>query len=117
MVARSRLVFLMTPSQAKLPSSIQPPLLDTPCLRRSEEHTSELQSQSNLVCRLLLENKKLHALTALPEDAAGDAAELRARGKLVGHVRRPFTAVVDVRVGAEEDDACRIPPLESVDSL
>src|SRR2546430_10075890 len=33
-----------------------------PCTRRvvrSEEHTSELQSQSNLVCRLLLEKKKL----------------------------------------------------------
>src|SRR5256886_11671195 len=35
---------------------------------RSEEHTSELQSQSNLVCRLLLEKKKtndttLHAAT------------------------------------------------------
>src|SRR2546430_10505726 len=31
-----------------------------PCLSclRSEEHTSELQSQSNLVCRLLLEKKK-----------------------------------------------------------
>src|SRR2546427_7765848 len=28
---------------------------------RSEEHTSELQSQSNLVCRLLLEKKKNHA--------------------------------------------------------
>src|SRR2546430_12074547 len=28
-------------------------------LHRSEEHTSELQSQSNLVCRLLLEKKKL----------------------------------------------------------
>src|SRR5256886_13545538 len=28
---------------------------------RSEEHTSELQSQSNLVCRLLLEKKKHHA--------------------------------------------------------
>src|SRR2546430_9081378 len=27
---------------------------------RSEEHTSELQSQSNIVCRLLLENKKLN---------------------------------------------------------
>src|SRR5688572_31423327 len=27
---------------------------------RSEEHTSELQSQSNLVCRLLLEKKKGH---------------------------------------------------------
>src|SRR5690606_39932656 len=27
---------------------------------RSEEHTSELQSRENLVCRLLLEKKKLH---------------------------------------------------------
>src|SRR5688572_32440036 len=31
---------------------------------RSEEHTSELQSQSNLVCRLLLEKKKI---TTYPE--------------------------------------------------
>src|SRR2546430_10831011 len=31
--------------------------------RRSEEHTSELQSQSNLVCRLLLEKKKKEADT------------------------------------------------------
>src|SRR2546430_9032809 len=30
----------------------------SPIRRRSEEHTSELQSQSNLVCRLLLEKKK-----------------------------------------------------------
>src|SRR5688572_11378118 len=30
----------------------------TICNMRSEEHTSELQSQSNLVCRLLLEKKK-----------------------------------------------------------
>src|SRR6266853_5598276 len=29
-----------------------------PAKSRSEEHTSELQSQSNLVCRLLLEKKK-----------------------------------------------------------
>src|SRR5690606_41627768 len=29
------------------------------CGRRSEEHTSELQSRENLVCRLLLEKKKL----------------------------------------------------------
>src|SRR2546427_7756449 len=29
-----------------------------PSMCRSEEHTSELQSQSNLVCRLLLEKKK-----------------------------------------------------------
>src|SRR2546430_10616721 len=31
--------------------------------RRSEEHTSELQSQSNLVCRLLLEKKKKKSST------------------------------------------------------
>src|SRR2546430_12128711 len=33
-----------------------------PELSRSEEHTSELQSQSNLVCRLLLEKKKKRIL-------------------------------------------------------
>src|SRR2546425_5986806 len=32
--------------------------LALPCLRRSEEHTSELQSLAYLVCRLLLEKKK-----------------------------------------------------------
>src|SRR2546427_8458424 len=32
---------------------------------RSEEHTSELQSQSNLVCRLLLEKKKNEAHRAI----------------------------------------------------
>src|SRR5207244_11889908 len=30
---------------------------------RSEEHTSELQSPDHLVCRLLLEQKKLHVIT------------------------------------------------------
>src|SRR2546430_9314662 len=36
---------------------------------RSEEHTSELQSQSNLVCRLLLEKKKKNTMgpTFLPD--------------------------------------------------
>src|SRR2546430_12469842 len=36
----------------------EPPAIDPK--RRSEEHTSELQSQSNLVCRLLLENTKIN---------------------------------------------------------
>src|SRR5438270_4875863 len=36
---------------------------------RSEEHTSELQSQSNLVCRLLLEKKKTDDPTTDPGDA------------------------------------------------
>src|SRR5438270_12653722 len=34
------------------------PATRSPTRARSEEHTSELQSQSNLVCRLLLEKKK-----------------------------------------------------------
>src|SRR5438270_2528027 len=36
--------------------------------QRSEEHTSELQSQSNLVCRLLLEKKKTLALRHDPSE-------------------------------------------------
>src|SRR2546430_10716359 len=40
--------------------------------RRSEEHTSELQSQSNLVCRLLLEKKK--ASTRAPGRASSKAS-------------------------------------------
>src|SRR5258708_29418604 len=34
-----------------------------PCTRRSEEHTSELQSPDHLVCRLLLEKKKINKKT------------------------------------------------------
>src|SRR5438034_2634992 len=35
-----------------------------PTTRRSEEHTSELQSHSDLVCRLLFEKKKTHQLAS-----------------------------------------------------
>src|SRR2546430_4138568 len=41
--------FGLVPGPAKLACYVR---------ERSEEHTSELQSQSNLVCRLLLEKKK-----------------------------------------------------------
>src|SRR2546430_4349087 len=43
---------------------------------RSEEHTSELQSQSNLVCRLLLEKKKSppHPTTPPPPPTDDSAA-------------------------------------------
>src|SRR5438093_4536636 len=36
-------------------------------VQRSEEHTSELQSLTNLVCRLLLEKKKTKAICYLPK--------------------------------------------------
>src|SRR2546427_5942585 len=42
---------------------------DAPAATRSEEHTSELQSQSNLVCRLLLEKKKTNELQTHPNRA------------------------------------------------
>src|SRR4029434_1174341 len=35
------------------------------CVCRSEEHTSELQSHLNLVCRLLLEKKKIYITTSM----------------------------------------------------
>src|SRR2546430_3931130 len=45
---------------------------------RSEEHTSELQSQSNLVCRLLLEKKKImeHLGVRTADERAGRWARL-----------------------------------------
>src|SRR5256885_12827242 len=38
--------------------AVSHPSQNSPLLERSEEHTSELQSPCNLVCRLLLEKKK-----------------------------------------------------------
>src|SRR2546427_1444773 len=46
---------------------------------RSEEHTSELQSQSNLVCRLLLEKKKKHKQVADREVLGEEAHEPQQR--------------------------------------
>src|SRR2546430_11083789 len=52
---------------------------------RSEEHTSELQSQSNLVCRLLLEKKKKHLLgLQVHLDAVGFGAERAGRASQLG---------------------------------
>src|SRR5256885_8366035 len=42
-------------------------VLPRSCSRRSEEHTSELQSPCNLVCRLLLEKKKMSKATGKTE--------------------------------------------------
>src|SRR2546430_17571603 len=47
-----------TPCTSPNPSEARARPTAWPCGPRSEEHTSELQSQSNLVCRLLLEKKK-----------------------------------------------------------
>src|SRR2546426_4647373 len=44
------------------PCPIELAKLEPAALWKSEEHTSELQSPCNLVCRLLLEKKKLHRI-------------------------------------------------------
>src|SRR2546430_12403942 len=43
-------------------------LIPIRAMERSEEHTSELQSQSNLVCRLLLEKKKHQIHSSLVDE-------------------------------------------------
>src|SRR5438034_5101234 len=79
---RSKFVGLPPPSLPSLRSWCSPsrvrftrlqPALDrsTPrALLRSEEHTSELQSHSDLVCRLLLEKKKQkqHTISQTPHE-------------------------------------------------
>src|SRR2546430_8623179 len=47
-----------SPELMRLESELIDPQVPVTQTLRSEEHTSELQSQSNLVCRLLLEKKK-----------------------------------------------------------
>src|SRR2546430_4158312 len=53
--------------------------------QRSEEHTSELQSQSNLVCRLLLEKKKFHPATPARKDSMWRARYLKILMKFAGN--------------------------------
>src|SRR5256886_5750490 len=59
-------------------------------VKRSEEHTSELQSQSNLVCRLLLEKKK----KTRPAACVYAAADHHARAGLhtCPHFQHPETS-------------------------
>src|SRR2546430_11369111 len=65
------------------------PVRSTPGSCRSEEHTSELQSQSNLVCRLLLEKKNKartslsHTMTA--DSTTRDYSELVPYASVVSH--------------------------------
>src|SRR2546430_3856783 len=54
---------------------------------RSEEHTSELQSQSNLVCRLLLEKKKNVVYIFVPLIAHGVGCQRRDAGGERFHAR------------------------------
>src|SRR5256885_6747497 len=68
-------LFRSTSSNAARPmtaGSSQDGISPSCCIARSEEHTSELQSPCNLVCRLLLE-KKNHKRPHPPADLAHEA--------------------------------------------
>src|SRR5260370_3392194 len=75
---------------------------------RSEEHTSELQSQLNLVCRLLLEKKKGEDAQLLPALRNGEITQLENptiedkgtrppprynEGTLIGSMQKPWRSV------------------------
>src|SRR5256886_3712856 len=73
-----------------------------PSAARSEEHTSELQSQSNLVCRLLLEKKKPRNPTChVADDPRHEAPALK---------HRPRTHLTRRLLDAPETE--RLPPLQ-----
>src|SRR2546430_12191442 len=53
------------PARASQMASAPSPQPTSSARPRSEEHTSELQSQSNIVCRLLLEKKKRNYISCI----------------------------------------------------
>src|SRR5256885_12098731 len=70
--AADRAAFILDPRAGAAARRIRSALVHRQ-LRRSEEHTSELQSPCNLVCRLLLEkknNKQIHAAISFADDIA-----------------------------------------------
>src|SRR5476649_625497 len=67
-------------------------MVGIPCAR-SEEHTSELQSHSDLVCRLLLEKKKLSLVSHMGIDFGTDQS--------VDHAGPIARSVVDVAAALE----------------
>src|ERR1039457_238582 len=69
-------------------------------MNRSEEHTSELQSPCNLVCRLLLEKKKIGAALGREE---GASVSDRGAGRRAGGRRR----VCEVRAVRQSRRAVR----------
>src|SRR2546430_1992460 len=69
-----RFVLFSARGDARLDIRLQPTTTSTTTKHRSEEHTSELQSQSNLVCRLLLE--KIQAGTSAVSDKLLDLVGL-----------------------------------------
>src|SRR5579875_1873007 len=72
---------------------------------RSEEHTSELQSHSDLVCRLLLEKKNMRTVVQGTAAAFGATAEITFKEIAAPTINAPeeATALADVSVSLDGD--------------
>src|SRR5947207_6386865 len=80
-----------------MPPSGMPAAAATTVRRRSEEHTSELQSHSDLVCRLLLEKKKKTEHREKPtRDEARGARNRQRDGRNRPHTRDESTQKADL---------------------
>src|SRR5205807_3914289 len=75
-----------------------PETLTEALVRRSEEHTSELQSPCNIVCRLLLEKKKYGV------GAAGTVRTAQTRSELSDEKRQGEQSSPQDEVEAEVED-------------
>src|SRR5688572_24250442 len=73
---------------------------------RSEEHTSELQSQSNLVCRLLLEKKKRFSSALRSANASLKPASLPGARRMSSTLAAP-EAITRLRVDSMRSVARR----------
>src|SRR2546430_3614790 len=80
--------------------------------RRSEEHTSELQSQSNLVCRLLLEKKKAPA--DVDDTPVSSIARQEGRFLITLESGREVARHAVLMPSAVDDDARRANPIDVV---
>src|SRR2546430_12970950 len=80
---------------------------------RSEEHTSELQSQSNLVCRLLLEKEKKKQTSPKLSDDRKAMMSL-ARTSRIGRHGRARGVATAARAGSDLSRATNTYPTSSV---
>src|SRR5256886_7010726 len=83
--------------------------------RRSEEHTSELQSQSNLVCRLLLEKQEPSyraCVEKVHEPRLAAIASSSAKASAFGRVRKNFPTCLQKSLRStslpQSSQSCRI---------
>src|SRR5690242_7263160 len=76
--------------------------------RRSEEHTSELQSHVNLVCRLLLETATTETYTLSLHDALPIFDQCAAIGDLHHAIRAGVLSAADVRASLDQVVATKV---------